>query len=359
MIENRPFKILSIDGGGIKGLYTATILKHFEDEFGNPIADYFDMICGTSTGGLIALALSLKIPAKEIADFYYDEGFKIFNYKSPNGIYAKFRQVLFRGKYSDKNLKSAIEKVLGDNTMSDSKTLLCIPSFNLTKGTPRIFKYPHKEGNFCMDKDIKMVDVALATSAAPTYLPIAKVQKELFVDGGVWANNPTLCGLLEATQYFINNDKTYTVKRRVENDIIMEQIKFDSYQILSLASVSHSSGWSMNSKFLGFSFPKIRHRPFLLWATKMFETSLDGQSYFADFFMKGIQKNIKTEGYYFRIPSPDMSSKEHLNDIDLDNATKGSLDLLQKLGDGVGYEYRASQKDKIAIFFQTFKNYQI
>ena len=357
MVENQPFKILSIDGGGIKGLYTATILKHIEEEFGHPIADYFDMICGTSTGGLIALALSLKVPAKDIADFYYTEGPLIFNYRSPNGWRAKFRHIFFRGKYSDKNLRRAAEKILGHNTMNNSQSLLCIPSFNLTKGSPRVFKYPHKEGSFCMDKDIKMVDVALATSAAPTYFPIAQVNQELYVDGGVWANNPTLCGLLEATQHFINNGKVYTVKDK-KGDTPDRKIQFTSYQILSIASVSFNSGWSMKSRFLGFAFPKVRFRPALLWATKMFQTSLDGQSFFADLFMRGIQKNITTEGLYFRIPSPD-TSKEHQQDIDLDNATQGSLNLLRALGNQVGYDYRAAKKDKISPFFQNFKNYHI
>ncbi len=350
MVENHPFKILSIDGGGIKGLYSAMILKHFEEEFGHPIADYFDMICGTSTGGLIALALSLKIPAKEIVDFYYDEGSKIFNYKSHKGFLATIKQFSYKGKYSDRNLKSGLEKVLGNHTMGDSKTLLCIPSYNMTAGMPRVFKYPHDEGSFCMDRNLKMVDVALATSAAPTYFPVAEVDREFFVDGGVWANNPTLCGLLEATKFFINNGKTYKKGQK--------EIQFNSYQILSIASITSNSGWSMRSKVLGFSFPKFRNRPFLLWRDKLFQTCLDGQSYFTHTFMNAIQDNIKTEGLYYRIPNPDLS-REHMKDIDLDNASKGSLDLLYKIGDRVGYDYRASQRQTILPFFQTFKNYHI
>ena len=358
MVENRPFKILSIDGGGIKGLYSAMILKHFEEEFGHPIADYFDMICGTSTGGLIALALSIKVPAKDLVDFYYNDGSKIFNYKTSKGFYATIRQTFFKGKYSDKNLKNALEKVLGGHTMSDSKTLLCIPSYNMTAGKPRIFKYPHEEGNFCMDRNISMVDVALATSAAPTYFPVAVVDKELFVDGGVWANNPTLCGLLEATKHFINNGKIYKVENTKEQHESETEVQFNSYQILSIASISSNSGWSMTSKFLGFSFPKFRHRSFLLWRNKLFQTCLDGQSFFADHFMQSIQDNIKTEGLYYRIPNPDLS-REHLEDIDLDNASKGSLDLLYKIGDRTGFDYRAAQKHNILPFFQSFKNYQI
>lgn len=347
MVENRPFKILCIDGGGIKGLYSATILQHWEEEFGHPISDYFDMICGTSTGGLIALGLSLKIPAKELVNFYKNEGPKIFNYRNPSGWLGKLRQIVWSAKYSDKYLKQAVSSVFGSHTMANSHNLLCIPSYNLTRGMPRVFKYPHKEGNFCMDKDLKMADVALATAAAPTYFPIAHLNNELYADGGVWANNPTLCGLLEATQYFINNNKVYDVNTSTTTTVI----QFDSYQILSLSSIFSNSGWSMSDA-------KKRNRPFLQWGSRLFQTSMDAQNYFSDFFMKGIQNNIKTEGLYLRIPSPELSP-EHLKDIDLDNATKDGLNLLSKLGDATGYDYRAAKKHLIAPFFQEFKSYQI
>ena len=74
----KTFKVLSIDGGGIKGLYSARILEHFEKQFNCHIADYFDLICGTSTGGLIALSLSLKISVKEISKLYKERGKEIF-----------------------------------------------------------------------------------------------------------------------------------------------------------------------------------------------------------------------------------------------------------------------------------------
>ena len=78
-MPGKDFKILSIDGGGIKGLYSATILAHFEHKFSARISDYFDMLCGTSTGGLIALAASLKISMNDVCRFYEEEGPKIFS----------------------------------------------------------------------------------------------------------------------------------------------------------------------------------------------------------------------------------------------------------------------------------------
>src|SRR5688500_12353186 len=109
----KSFKILSIDGGGVKGLYSAKILHEFEKalrkEFGDEkrIVDFVDLICGTSTGGLIALALSVRVPVEKICEFYEVHGPKIF--KHYKGLIPTLRQTFFGGKYSDKNLKLALE----------------------------------------------------------------------------------------------------------------------------------------------------------------------------------------------------------------------------------------------------------
>lgn len=336
MNKDKQFKILSIDGGGVKGLYSAKILAHLEEEYGNPISDYFDMICGTSTGGLIALALCVKVPASEIVKFYEEDGPKIF--ASSNKLWSQIKQILVNGKYKDENLKKALYNVFGNKVMFDSNNLLCIPSYDLIKGNPRMFKYPHKEGNFMMDKNIKMTDVALATSAAPTYLPIAQIEDNLFIDGGVWANNPSLCGYLEAIKFFVGNDKLYS-----------------SMQILSIASVTHNSGWNLTSKLGFLKFNKIRHRSFALWGSKLFDASMNGQNFFTHFFLNGISDNNDSLHYY-RIPSPELSPAQ-IVDIDLDKADSDSIKLLKSLGDKMGYDYRSAQKSKIDSFFQTYKTY--
>src|SRR5690554_1646152 len=109
--SNSTFKILSIDGGGIRGLYSAQLLAVLEKRVSGRLVDYFDMICGTSTGGLIALGLAIGIPASTIADFYFEKGPQIFP--------ARYRwirllsQLLGRGKYSNAALKYALTSVLG------------------------------------------------------------------------------------------------------------------------------------------------------------------------------------------------------------------------------------------------------
>jgi uncharacterized protein len=335
----KEFKILAIDGGGIKGLYSANVLKHLEERHGGcHLADHFDLICGTSTGGLIALALSLRKKASEIADFYAKKGEEIFPYVNRfSRAYAFVKQTFWFGKYSDAVLRKNLEEFLGAETrMQDAKTLLCIPSFNLTHGEPIVFKKPH--GDYYRDGNLKMVDVALATSAAPTYFPLAELDypelKGVFVDGGVWANNPTLCGILEALEHFVGEGK-----------------EFSSYSILSVASITQSNGWKIKEN---------RHRSFFWgWQGKLFETPLDGQNFFADHFAKKIVGCTSPQGKYFRIPSPRQLSKEHLDDIEMDKAGKNSIKLLESLGNQQGIDYTTKPECKALIdaFFKEKKHY--
>ena len=169
------FKILSLDGGGIKGLYAAKLLAQIEQKTENLIGDYFDMICGTSTGGLLALGITRGIPCRQISRFYEEHGPLIFPYEG--WLMRKIRwvgQVGFGTKYNNEQLKVALRELLGDyQTMADANHLMCIPSFNITKGRPSVFKKPF--GHYHRDGRFKMMDVALATSAAPTYLPAVSI----------------------------------------------------------------------------------------------------------------------------------------------------------------------------------------
>ncbi len=334
----KTFKVLTIDGGGIKGLYSSKILEHLEEKFACHLSDYFDMFCGTSTGGLIALALSLKIPASEISDFYKEEGPKIFpSFKEVEFMEKKYsngtiRQLINGGKFSDKNLKEALIKIFGEKTIGESKNLLCIPSYNITEARPFVFKFDHKEGDLNRDNKALYVDVALATSAAPTYFPMAEISNydnKQFVDGGVWGNNPTLIGYLEALQYFVGKGKP-----------------FDKLMILSVSSLSLTGGKPTGLK---------RNRSFLDWKDELFETSITGQSYFADFFMKKISLLNDLPVDYVRIPSSEISSAQE-NLIQLDVATPAALDLIRGKGNDMGDIYR--KRPEIAEFFRKEKLYK-
>ena len=202
---NKTFNILSIDGGGILGLYSADILARIQQEFCNdkPLAEYFNLITGTSTGGIIALALSTGASAKEVKQFYLRHGEKIFPKKK-----RKYPG-LFKNKYSNKNLTSALKEFFGNKTIKDCKSSVCIPAIDVATCQPIMFK-TNNNGQLRRDENTLLVDIALATSAAPTYLPIHSFESFLgLVDGGLWQNNPTLYGIMEAISYFVGNDKEY------------------------------------------------------------------------------------------------------------------------------------------------------
>ncbi|WP_338707108.1 CBASS cGAMP-activated phospholipase [Paenibacillus amylolyticus] len=190
--DGKNLRILSLDGGGIRGIFPARYLAKFEKETGMPVNQYFDMIVGTSTGGILALGLSIGIPADELVTFYVSNAQNIF----------KKRMFSLRGiltnQYKNTGLREKLAEVFKDNKMIDAQTMLCIPSVEHSRASPKVFKTPHCQHLF-NDAQYLMSDVALATSAAPTYFPAVSIDgNDCKIDGGLWANNPALVGIAEA-----------------------------------------------------------------------------------------------------------------------------------------------------------------
>ncbi|WP_175639111.1 CBASS cGAMP-activated phospholipase [Metabacillus schmidteae] len=193
-------KILCIDGGGMKGIVPAIYLKRIEEQLGAPIYKFFDMICGTSTGGIIALGLTAGISAKDISDLYIKKGQEIF----PKNL---FTNNLKSSKYSNKNLLSLLKQTFGDRKIEDAHTMICIPSIEHHKAEPKVFKTPH-HSDYILDGCRYMWEVALATSAAPLYFPAAEIgESECKIDGGLWANNPLLVAIAEAKKLGFDLDQ--------------------------------------------------------------------------------------------------------------------------------------------------------
>ncbi|MDZ4307115.1 CBASS cGAMP-activated phospholipase [Allopontixanthobacter sp.] len=198
------FRILSLSGGGFLGLYTAALLAELEERSGRSVADAFDLFAGTSIGGIIALGLSAGRSAVEIRDTFIAHGPAIF----PKDIakysaekFGRFLRNIPSPSYSPTALRDTIADIVGSETrMFDLRRPTVIPAVNLTKGGPRIFKTGHN-GRFVIDWRLPVVDVALATSAAPTYFPAHRIGNELFADGGMYANSPDLIALHEAEMF--------------------------------------------------------------------------------------------------------------------------------------------------------------
>ncbi|HLH36409.1 MAG TPA: CBASS cGAMP-activated phospholipase [Alloacidobacterium sp.] len=198
--ENQEFRILSIDGGGIKGVFPAAFLAELEKSLPEPIYRYFDLIAGTSTGGIIALGLGLGLSASAITSFYEKYGPSIFPAAFLSTPMRLVRQI-FSSKYSPDALRIALEGEYKHSTLGDSKVRLLIPSFNVNNGEVHIYKTRHHE-RFRTDFRVSMVDVALATTAAPTYFPTHKgAGQALYIDGGLWANNPVGNAVVEAVSW--------------------------------------------------------------------------------------------------------------------------------------------------------------
>lgn len=213
----RPYRVLSLDGGGMRGIYTGAFLARLTDQFarirGESALDLgrgFDLITGTSTGAIVGCALAVGRPMTEIVGLYREHGPKIF----PHRISGK-RSAIYRAtqgsryvRAGDKALREALEGVLGDTTMLDifkgRGISVSIPAVLMSEHRAWVFKKTPRSG--VRDDHYPLVDVCMASSAAPIYRSLAAIDdpntpdgpQQVFADGGLWANNPIMVGLVDA-----------------------------------------------------------------------------------------------------------------------------------------------------------------
>ena len=206
--DGHEFRILSIDGGGIRGIFPAAFLAGLEQRYldGQSIAGYFDLIVGTSTGGIIALGLASGYTAADICRLYVERGCEIFPPIPDNWIgdlrrgWRRLFQ-LFKVRYDRQALMRILRELFGTRKFGDTTTRLCIPSFDGRHGEPYIFKTPHHP-DYRLDRHESAVKVAAATAAAPTYYAPMDDGGYKFIDGGVWANNPIMIALVDVLSCF-------------------------------------------------------------------------------------------------------------------------------------------------------------
>jgi patatin-like phospholipase/acyl hydrolase len=293
------FRILSLDGGGIRGAFAAAFLYRLELQIGCPISDYFDLIAGTSTGGIIALALCLGEPAEKICKLYRDCGPAIFTPRKSVDLSrfqrlcakaAKWRfrsldeAALYRSKYTSDALRELLTAVFGTRTLEDAKaSRALIPAVNLTTGRTIVFKTPHQP-KFIRDRYITAVDVALAASAAPTFFPQACIGPgSAYADGGLWANNPAMLAYAEAV-------KIHGIAKRDELD--------PTFGIDEIHMVS-----------IGTGEPEYYARPapgddgLLWWADKLFEVASGAESQGVDFQAQYVLGPERYQRIDFKMPS--------------------------------------------------------
>ena len=176
--------VLSLDGGGVRGLSSATFLKNLEDELGEPINKKFDLICGSSTGGILAIALSLlNLDSSSLADLYSSENLK--------RIFSKKTLRIFGAKYGASKKNDVLIEYFGKLLLSDAATATVAVTYDLKNRSTKLFASYE-------DVYVDAWKVAAATSAAPTYFPAVQISENWYVDGSISTNNPVLIAFSEA-----------------------------------------------------------------------------------------------------------------------------------------------------------------
>lgn len=200
--SGRMFRILALDGGGIRGAFTAAVLAKWDEMLGagggNNLVKNFDLVAGTSTGAILAIGLGLGVKPLEILDFYRTEG--------PN-IFPKNRELRhwLKSKNDSTSLRQTLKKIFKEKTLAaDSCCRLVIPTVRAESGETDVIVTPHHLDRTA-HRGITAVDAAMASSAAPTYFDEAHVENEItsqpYLDGGIWANNPILPAISEAVRH--------------------------------------------------------------------------------------------------------------------------------------------------------------
>ncbi|MHC8509590.1 MAG: patatin-like phospholipase family protein [Rhodospirillales bacterium] len=200
-----PRRVLSVDGGGLRGVMPAAFLAEIEQKSGEKIVDHFDLMAGTSTGAIIAIALGFGATAAEVLDFYKYKGPVAFSqppgaswHSRLAGHFGRKARHWGASKYDPKPLRGVLEEIFGRRKLGRSRTRLLITAWDFEKHCPSIFKtahHPRLKTGYLTDA----VEAALSSTAAITYFPAHRLDGGgLMRDGGVWANNPTAAAALEA-----------------------------------------------------------------------------------------------------------------------------------------------------------------
>lgn len=214
------FRVLSINGGGMRGIYAAAYLEAMEHNFATrrnvnalDIGKAFDLIVGTSTGAIIGCGLAKGVRPSEMVKLYKDNGAKIFRKKIPSGwkLPGLIPQLItrpFHLRSGERALRAALTDAFGGTTVkeiwNDRQIALAITAVNMSNYRALVFKTPHNTGTNHRDDENTLVDICLASSAAPLFRSLAAINhgihgtSHVFTDGGLWANNPVLVGMTEA-----------------------------------------------------------------------------------------------------------------------------------------------------------------
>ncbi len=315
-MSTKKVKILSIDGGGIRGILPGTILNYIETELqrrtNNPntrLADHFDLIAGTSTGGILTCTYLIvdenghtKYSASDALNIYLERGGDIFNLPFSRKLWSLFG--IRRPKYSVSSLESALHDYFGESMTADLKRPCIITSYDIRDRKAVFFNKVDGINNPV--RNYKVRDVARATSAAPTYFKPARIKSAIdaplvLVDGGVFANNPALCAYAEArTLDFAKQDTP-------------SEIAFPSAEDMFLLSLG------TGTEQQPYYYDSAKNWGNLKWIKPIIAIMMSGNSETVDYQLKQMFKAVKHEDCYHRIQPSLHNAKSQMDDVSPQN----------------------------------------
>ena len=335
---SRKFRILSLDGGGVRGYLTTLILENIEkqlnreDGSNKPLGEYFDLIAGTSTGAIIGGLLATGRSAKDIKIIYEKDIKEIFS----NDMKRKGIDLFLKAKYKKDNLRDKANEYFGNKTFNDVTTPLLVTSVDITTMTPRFYKSAYSKKNFTR-ADEKLTSAIIASASAPAFFPMEEKLEHSsnLIDGGIVANNPSLVALVDAFS-FDNKPK--------EEDIIllslgtgkMNEIPYNIeplmdgstdwlLQISNKGVSEHLAKKSVAKYCRDFIYSKIGLRKEELKMTNpLIEILMNSQSVLAEFQTKFLMEQYNAK--YKRI-NPSLGIKIQLDEVEKIDKLKNLADL--------------------------------
>jgi uncharacterized protein len=281
-------RVLAIDGGGIRGLIPALLLAELEERAGRSVFRLFDLMAGTSTGGILVCALSGPdpLPAAEVAAIYEEEGPRIFD----RSVWQRIQSAdgLLDEKYDAAALDRALERFLADKRLSAAQPELLVPAYDTAGPGPYFYKTSNARADAA--EDAPLSEVARATSSAPTYFEPLEAGARALIDGGVFAVNPAMSAYVEALRMQPGAEVTV---------------------------VSLGTGERTRKR----SFDEIKDWGLVEWARPILDVVFDGISDAVDYQLRhGLE-----EGRYWRFQTELTRASD-----DLDDASEENLRLLRE-----------------------------
>ncbi|WP_318556361.1 CBASS cGAMP-activated phospholipase [Geobacter anodireducens] len=320
-----PFRVLSINGGGMRGIYAASYLESMEHAFASrrgvdalDIGKAFDLIVGTSTGAIIGCGLAKGVRPSEMVKLYKNNGAKIFQKKLPNKFGFNFlKQLKTRPTYLEKGeevLREALKKAFGDTTVKqiwdERQIALAVTAVKMSNYGPCVFKTPHNPDTTGRDNECTLVDICLASSAAPLFRSLAAIDhsahgtNNVFTDGGLWANNPVIVAITEALR------------------MLSDQKRDDeTVEVFCLGSCGKPEGNIIDKSKLA--------RGLLEWrfGGEAAQVSIAAQEYAYDFIAQELAKHFKRSVKIINFPAGTVHG-DLLDYLDLDETREKGLNAL-------------------------------